>query len=80
MTFKVTEKDGNSTFSFNILSEADGIKIWLTDYRLMDGKKTVQRWSHFGDNGTFIKRDKVVIPDHVIESVKLKIASSIYLP
>jgi hypothetical protein len=83
MAFKVEEKIevglGTASFKFNILSDFEGVRIWLTDYRLVSGKKTLKRWSHIGDNGTFIKREKIEIPNEVIESVKQKITNSIFV-
>lgn len=83
MAFKVEESIeiglGTASFKFNVLSEFDGVKLWLTDYRVMNGRKTLKRWSNIGDDGSFVKRESVVIPDEVIESVKMKVVNSIFL-
>ena len=83
MAFKVEEKIevglGTASFKFNILSDFEGVRIWLTDYRLTSGKKILKQWSHAGNDGSFIKRDKIEIPSEVIESVKQKITNSIFI-
>lgn len=83
MVFKVQEEhitdEGTATFSFNVLSEMTGIKLWLTDYRLKKGNKVIKKWAHFGNNGSFINRSKIIIPESVIESAKAKIVSAIFL-
>lgn len=83
MAFQVEEKIevglGIACFKFNILSDCKGVTIWLTDYRLVNGKKILKKWSNIGDDGSFIKREKIEIPDQVIESVKRKITNSIFV-
>lgn len=82
MVFKVKEVreiDGaTAEYNFTVLSEVDGIQYVLVDYRLaIPGKKKPQRWSNIGDDGTFVKRSSIVIPDDVVESVRSKIVASI---
>jgi hypothetical protein len=83
MTLKIVEtheqENGKATFQFNVLSEAEGIKLWLTNYTVKQGDKTVEKWASFGNDGRFIRRNKIIIPVSVIKSAKAKIVASIYV-
>lgn len=83
MVFKVKEKltydAGYTEYQFNVLSEADGLRIVLTEWRHQIEGMKLKRWSFIGDDGTFAKRSSITIPPEVIESVKQKVSSSIYL-
>ncbi|MEY8199896.1 MAG: hypothetical protein RPS47_11700 [Colwellia sp.] len=81
MVFKITEKlefsAGSTEYKFNVLSEYDGIELFLTNYKhSIEGMKP-KRWSNIGDDGSFVHRDSIEIPVEVIESVKAKIMGSI---
>ncbi|KRW83670.1 hypothetical protein [Marinobacter sp. P4B1] len=83
MVMKIEEtlefEAGYTRYRFNVLSDPDGIRLWLTDWEhKIDGMK-VKRWSHIGDNGTFTKRDDIFIPDEVVARAKEKIVRSIQL-
>lgn len=82
MVFKIEEElnydAGHTIYRFNVVSEHDGIKIWLTDWQhKIEGMKP-KRWSHIGDDGTFVKRESIQIPNEVMERAKKQVAESIY--
>lgn len=68
---------GYTEYNFNVLSEHDGIRIWLTDWKHQIEGMKLKRWSHTGDDGSFVRRDQIEIPGEVIEKVKKKICDSI---
>lgn len=81
MTFKIEENIevglGSATFRFNVISDAEGVRLWLCDYRLKNGKKVLKRWSHVGDDGSFVTRDLVVIPEEVVAAARQKVMDSL---
>lgn len=82
MVLKIEEKlefdAGYTRYQFNAVSESDGIRLWLTHWEhKVEGMK-LKRWSHLGDDGSFYKRDKIVIPDEVKQAVAAKVVSSIH--
>ncbi|MBY7854373.1 hypothetical protein KW429_11755 [Vibrio fluvialis] len=81
MVMKITETIevglGKATFKFNVLSDVGGIRLWLVDYRLKNGNKTLKCWRNFGDDGSFVKRESITIPDEVVVAAKAKISDSI---
>ena len=66
-------------FEFNVLSEHEGIHLWLVSYKKINDKKTINQWAHYGDNGTFIKRNKIVIPEAVQEEAFKKVRDSLFI-
>jgi len=82
MVFKVEEKltydAGYTKYTFNAVSEHDGIRLWLTNWEhKIEGMK-LKRWSHIGDDGSFTKRERIEVPEEVMESVRAKVIQSIY--
>lgn len=81
MTFKIEERIQNEslteTYNFNVNSNGSGITLWLTDFRVTDGKKLLQRWSFIGDDGSFVKRKSIVIPDEVLDAARAKAINAI---
>jgi hypothetical protein len=82
MVMKIEEQlefdAGYTRYKFNAVSEHDGIRLWLTDWEhKIEGMK-LKRWSHIGDDGSFYRREDIVIPQEVMDSVRAKVAQSIY--
>lgn len=81
MTFKIEVQvhDGRlvNTYKFNVKSDESGIRLWLTDFRVTDGKKQLKRWSFIGDDGSFVKRKSIVIPDEVSDAARAKAINAI---
>ena len=73
-----TTPEGNvEHFTFFVGSRNRAVEFRLNSYRLTSGKTTLKRWEHFGNDGTFVKRDSIVVPEEVIQAVKTKIIDSI---
>jgi hypothetical protein len=81
MAFKIEiEKEGemqSQSFTFNVLSKPEGLVLWLTDYKIKAEGSKPRRWSHAGDNGTFLKRASITIPDDVLIDAKARLAAHI---
>lgn len=65
------------SYTFNVLSEQDGIRLWLTDYKIKASGSKSQKWSNYGDDGTFLKRESITIPPSVASEAKEKVIKSI---
>lgn len=73
-----TTPEGNvEHFQFYVDSSDSAVKFHLRDYRLVSGKTTLKRWATIGNDGTFVKRQSIVIPEIVFQAVKTKIIDSI---
>lgn len=68
---------GRTEYTFNVISERDGIHVFLTDWRHQIEGMKLKRWAHVGNDGTFVRRDTISIPPAVIDSVKSKVVDSI---
>ena len=81
MVFKVieTKKSEMQTeqFTFNALSEHNGIELHLTGYQIEATGSKTRKWRSYGDDGTFLRRESISIPQDIIDSVKAKVISSI---
>ncbi|RCW63261.1 hypothetical protein DET61_11928 [Marinobacter nauticus] len=82
MIMKIEEKllfdDGYTVFKFNVVSETDGLRVWLTSWEhKVDGMK-LKRWAHMGNDGSFCKRDQIEIPDEVKKRVRQKVIDGIF--
>jgi hypothetical protein len=82
MVFKIKKKveipDGFIEYQFSVLSEHDGIRITLTDWKQKLKAAKLKRWSRIGDDGSFVRRESIVVPQEVLEEVKTEIAESIH--
>lgn len=68
---------GYTEYNFNVLSQPEGIKIWLTGWKHQIEGMKVKRWAHLGDDGSFVRRERIEIPGEVIEAVKKELWGSI---
>lgn len=81
MTFSVKEEltfnGGSTKYGFTADSDRNGIRVWLSKWEhSLDGMKT-KRWASYGNDGTFVKRNQIVVPAEVLGRVKEKIITAI---
>tara|TARA_Y100001972_G_scaffold128959_2_gene193013 strand:+ start:1057 stop:1320 length:264 start_codon:yes stop_codon:yes gene_type:complete len=81
MVFKIEVQDHDgclaNSYKFNVISDASGLRVWLTDFRVTDGKKLLKRWSSNGDDGSFVNRKSIVIPVEVLDAARAKAINAI---
>lgn len=75
---QVVTEDTVTSFFFNVLSDYEGVRIRLVRWeQTTKGQKKRRRWADFGDDGTFVKRDSIKIPQSVTDSAKFKVINSL---
>jgi hypothetical protein len=68
---------GDETYTFIVNALSEHVQIRLIGYQLKNKSKALKKWARMGNDGTFIKRDSIVIPESVAKSAVQKVASTI---
>jgi hypothetical protein len=68
---------GDETYTFVVNALSEQVQVRLIGYQLKNKNTVLKKWAHIGNNGTFIKRDSIVIPESVVESAFQKVTSTI---